>query len=552
MSLDSTPSEFRRSEEQLLSLVSSLDDFVFSIDLEGRLLFYQPMQWSIYDTPAVADAYLGAPYADVLPPEIAAVMPDGIEQVNRSLSPHPIQYTLHTERGLRHHKGRIAPMFSTRFALIGYTFVTSDVTESVLAKAREDRMMALEGLHREIESVFFESGDPDSAIALVLAKMGHMLDVSGAGVFHFRENERRLDCHQEWCAAGVKTCLGMINNLAFDEHMPSFEPMLAHEGVIAANDVGHLPPDMRDLFGSYAIQSLLMLPYRVNARMDGCIGVVDTRHPREWLPEEIGALRTAAEGYARLLERQRAERDLITARDTALRSAQHKSEFVAKMSHEIRTPMTALLGVIELMHETPLDEDQRELLSMAESNAKRLMNMLVEILDFSALEKGAVSLQSVPVDVRGILTEIETMWAEQARKKGLSFAVAFDDQVPARVLGDPGRLRQVLNHLTNNAVKFTDKGGIVLAVRELFSRNGRTRLRFEVQDTGVGIPPDKQQLIFDSFVQADNSISRRFEGAGLGLAICKQLVSLMDGSLDVQSVEGEGSIFSVTATFTVA
>lgn len=541
--------EISQSEEQLRSLVSSLDDFVFSIDREGKFLFYQPLQWSAYDTPALSDAFIGAAYKDVLPPEISAVLPGVIAEVTRSLSPHPIEYALNVEGKSRHYRGRVAPMFSPRFALIGYTFVASDVTAAVEAEARAARMLALERLNRQIAAIFFEDNDPETAIRGVLQKAGELLDVSSVSVFHFRENERRMDLIHDWHSPDSAAQNTPLRDFAFDELMPSLVPLLTRDGIIAARQLKELPDDIRTVFGGLGIVSLLLLPYHVNERLDGLIGVTEARQPREWLPEESAALRAAADGYARSLERQRAERLLITARDTALRSAQHKSEFLAKISHEIRTPMTALLGGIELMQETPLTDEQRELLVMAQKNAKRLMGMLVDVLDFSALEKGTVALESVPVDVRGILTEVEALWGEQARKKGLAFAVEIDERLPERVLSDPARLRQILINLTSNAVKFTESGTIQLRVKHLFSRNARARLRFEVSDTGIGIPPDKQAEIFESFIQADNTLARRYGGAGLGLSICKQLVLLMDGEIDVRSVEGDGSTFGFTATF---
>ncbi|MBK9751410.1 MAG: hypothetical protein IPO91_32225 [Chloroflexi bacterium] len=544
--------ELSQSEEQLRSLISSLDDFVFSLDLDGKILFYQPVQWSIYDTPAVTSAYVGAAYQDVLPPEVSAVIPGVIAEVNRTLSPYPIEYTLTADDGVHYYKGRIAPMFSPQYTLIGYTFVVSDVTQAVLAKMRDDRLLALEGLHREIGAIFFERTDPAAAVDLVLAKIGEMLRVSSVYVCHFRENERRLDMTHEWCAAGISAKRAETQNFAFDEHMPSLVQLLTRDGIVAAKDISQLPSDMQSVLNGQSLHSLLLLPFRVNERLEGFLGLEETHYQRDWLPEETAALRTAADGYARLIERQRAERDLITARDTAIRSAQHKSEFVAKMSHEVRTPMTIMLGMMELIEETPLSDEQRDLLTMAQENAHRLMNMLVEVLDFSELERGTVSLQAIPVDVRGVLAEIETMWADAAHRKGLDFAISVDEQVPQRIVSDPARLRQVISILTNNAVKFTEAGSVRIAVWPMPSRYGESRLRFQVSDTGIGIPPDKQQLIFESFMQADNSLTRRHEGAGVGLAIYKQLVDLMEGEIDVQSAEGAGSTFSFAATFPLA
>jgi signal transduction histidine kinase len=270
------------------------------------------------------------------------------------------------------------------------------------------------------------------------------------------------------------------------------------------------------------------------------------RRPRQWLPEEITAIRTFVQSCARVFERQRSQLALIEARDTALRSAKLKTEFVSNMSHEIRTPMTGVIGMLDLLHETSLDKDQQEFVEIAHNSANRLMTLIGDILDFSKIEAGKVALENIPLDVRGVITEVQSLFSTQASKKRLQLAVVAEEDVPSRVLGDPTRLRQVLMNLVGNAIKFTEHGTIQIVVKQLTAVYGRTRLRFEVVDTGIGIPPDRQAQIFDSFVQADSSTTRRYGGAGLGLAICRQLVALMGGELDVSSTPGQGSVFGFT------
>jgi CheY-like chemotaxis protein len=224
---------------------------------------------------------------------------------------------------------------------------------------------------------------------------------------------------------------------------------------------------------------------------------------------------------------------------------------MSNMSHEIRTPMTGVIGMLELLRETALSEDQIEFVEIAHVSARRLMRLLDDILDFSKIEAGKVALESIPIDIRGIVTEVPANFATQAGKKGLELSLDIDPSIPARVLGDPTRVRQVLANLVSNSVKFTEQGHILISLRQVGTAAGRSRLRFEISDTGIGIPDTQLDTIFDSFVQADSSTTRRYGGTGLGLAICAQLVSLMGGRIDVQSTQGQGSTFSFTLTMPI-
>jgi two-component system sensor histidine kinase/response regulator len=174
------------------------------------------------------------------------------------------------------------------------------------------------------------------------------------------------------------------------------------------------------------------------------------------------------------------------------------------------------------------------------------MTLIGDILDFSKIEAGKVAIENIPLDVHGLITEVQSLFSMQASKKQLQLTASAGDDVPARVLGDPTRIRQVLMNLVGNAIKFTERGSVSITVKQLAAVFGRARLRFEVSDTGIGIPADRQAQVFDSFIQADSSTTRRYGGAGLGLAICKQLVELLDGEIDVISTQGEGSTFGFT------
>jgi signal transduction histidine kinase len=253
-----------------------------------------------------------------------------------------------------------------------------------------------------------------------------------------------------------------------------------------------------------------------------------------------------------VLERQRTQLALVQARDTALRSSKLKTEFMSNMSHELRTPMTGILGVLELLRDSNLTEEQHEYVNIGYNSAQNLLRLLDDILDFAKIEAKSVVLEAVPTDLRGVVTEVRSSLAAEAVRKGLDLLTDVVDDVPARVLVDPDRLRQVLTNLTHNAIKFTEKGSVRISVRRLKSIAERCRVRFEVSDTGIGIPVELQAQIFERFVQGDGSATRRYGGTGLGLTICKQLVELMEGQIEVVSTVGQGSTFGFTLSVPIA
>ncbi|MCC6803809.1 MAG: PAS domain S-box protein [Anaerolineae bacterium] len=536
----------RRSEELFQSLVASMDNLVFSIDLNGRFLVYHSMPSSIYDTPFDTDIFVGKHYSEVLPSALVARLEASIPLAMSALATQQTDYSLHTDGEERYYSARISPMIGESLQLLGSTVVVGDVTEATRARQRQQRLLAYETIQREIGMLFLEADDPNQVIDQVLAFMGTFLEVSRAYMVRLRENERLLDNVHEWVATGVSPEMRNLQGIAYDEIYPSLLPLLANEGVIASENIHDLPTDLSRAFEATGIQSVLILPFYVDQRLDGFVGFDDVQHARPWLPEEITAVRAFVQGCARVFERQRAQLALIEARDTALRSAKLKTEFVSNMSHEIRTPMTGVIGMLDLLRETALTTDQTEYVQIAHTSANRLMTLIGDILDFSKIEAGKVALENIPLDVRGLITEVHSLFSLQASKKQIQLTATADDGVPARVLGDPTRIRQVLMNLVGNAIKFTERGSIAITVKQLNAVYGRARLRFEVTDTGIGIPADRQAQVFDSFVQADSSTTRRYGGAGLGLAICRQLVELMDGEIDLMSKQGEGSTFGFT------
>ncbi|MGH9337366.1 MAG: ATP-binding protein, partial [Vicinamibacteria bacterium] len=283
------------------------------------------------------------------------------------------------------------------------------------------------------------------------------------------------------------------------------------------------------------------------------LGLIDGRvFARDYVPIANQSYRAHLWQYRDITERKLAEAEILKAKYEAEKANNAKSSFLAMMSHELRTPLNAILGMTELSLETELSSEQREFLRTIQTNSENLLRLIDDVLDLSKIEANHMDIEQIPFDLRELVEEVAESLNVRAVMKDVELVLDVDPHLPAEIVGDPKRVRQVLVNLVGNAVKFTEKGFVQISVEiEDWKPGDRLHLALAVKDSGIGIPADKQRKLFSKFYQADRSTTRRFGGTGLGLNISRSLVELMGGKIDFVSEEGSGSTFRVNLTATV-
>ncbi|MDO6443732.1 response regulator [Marinobacter sp. 2_MG-2023] len=296
-----------------------------------------------------------------------------------------------------------------------------------------------------------------------------------------------------------------------------------------------------------------MADYAARLNLDALVDPLHLKRKPPRKPDELSELEQALNKMRlQILEDTRSLRQTTIQsqdeRDEAIRANRAKNQFLANVSHELRTPLQSVLGYANLLTDTSLDQEQKEYVHTLLSASEGLSAIINDLLDISSMEAGKLVLEDIPFDLRETLNDLVHMLGERAREKGLALELRIDEELPWALRGDPVRIRQVLLNLVSNAIKFTDSGHVLISIEVLGRRDEKVRLRLAVEDTGIGINPEDIPLVYEPYVQLGQRFQRQLPGAGLGLTICRQLVDLMAGSLDLESQPGEGSTFWVELT----
>ena len=294
------------------------------------------------------------------------------------------------------------------------------------------------------------------------------------------------------------------------------------------------------------IKTILITPIFVNNKYWGFIGIDNCSDQREWDKEEESMLITLSASIGSIILRKKTEDNLLKAMKEAQSSTEAKSAFLATMSHEIRTPMNGVIGMTSLLLQTKITPEQHEYLNAIRISGNNLLNIINDILDFSKIESNKMILEEQPFDINKVMEDVVDILSLKINDKKLEYFYLINPDIKNLIIGDISRLRQILVNLIENAIKFTNRGGVSIYVNEIKNINNQVTLIFKIKDTGIGISDDKLKNIFQPFTQADSSISRKFGGTGLGLVISQKLVELMGGKLTVESIPEQGSMFSFT------
>jgi len=490
--LDEQSKELEKSSAKNKALLRALPDLAFNLDCQGKFLDYHDRDASLlHFTPDL----IGKPMEQVLPHDLAVTVDQLLGELLLSKEMQSTIYLLEID-------GTIQTL-DMRMVLTEAGEILVLVRDVSLEKASEASLQKSEERFRN----YFNSSPTGIFIA---DEQGNYLDVNPAAC--------------KMTAYPREELLG--KNLL--ELVPEAEHHLARESFADLLSTG---------------RTSVETSYR---RRDGSLGY--------WRVEGANLGDGTGIGFVVDLTRLHAyQQELIQAKEKANEASLAKSRFLANMSHEIRTPLNGLMGFAQLLAETALDQEQSEYLKLMKGSSDVLLRVVGDILDHAKIESGKLELEQVPFGLASLVEDVEGMFRLVARQKGVSLKTTVADEIPEHLVGDSFRLRQILVNLVGNAVKYTTAGSVALDVRLLNVRSRtEVNLIFTVSDTGIGIPPEKIEHIFDNFVQGDSSSTRRFGGSGLGLAIARGLAELMGGSLWVESRPGEGSVFYFSCVLEVA
>ena len=556
------------NEQQMLrTFIDTVPDVLYAKDRASRFILVNAAAVTQMGA-ASADAMIGKSDLDFHPHRYAeeyrareiAVMETGVI----SMVEEPVMHPVTGEQ--RWYASTKVPLRNTAGAIVGLVGIGRDVTERKrMDEALLQREKLLEAVAAALSALLVPNPLPET-IQPALAILGQALEVDRVYIFeNFEEGEQGAPFARqryEWCSLSVASQADdtQLLRLPYHAFSPHWHQQMADGKTIAITRDMLSGADLA-LLESQDVWAILLVPIQIDGLFWGLIGFDDCHSTRTWGASEQSILSAAAAAIGSALMRDRIETELHWSQQeladalhrteqlavAAQAASRAKSEFLSVVSHEIRTPLNGVIGMTGLLLDTTLDHDQRQYAEIAHTSGEMLLALINDILDFSKIEAQKLETEHLRFNLRTMMEDAVDILAGRAQAKQIELVCMVAPDAPAYVIGDPGRLRQIVLNLGNNAVKFTEQGEVMICVAVDAKTETQVTLRFSITDTGVGIPQASQHRLFQPFSQVDSSTTRKYGGTGLGLIISKQLAELMGGDIGVTSVPGVGSEFWFTA-----